>query len=54
VIANGEGTHDVWVRAERSGGGSGRIYTITVAASDGSDNSASRTVTVTVPHSKKK
>lgn len=44
----------VQLRAERSGGGSGRIYTITVEATDESGNSATDTVEVTVPHSKGK
>jgi hypothetical protein len=44
----------VQLRAERSGGGSGRIYTITVKATDESGNTATDTVEVTVPHSKGK
>ncbi|MDX2410583.1 MAG: ExeM/NucH family extracellular endonuclease [Woeseiaceae bacterium] len=42
------------LRAERSGGGTGRIYTITYLATDSCDNSATATTTVTVPHSKGK
>ena len=41
--------HHVQLRAERSGVGSGRIYTITITCTDGPGNSSSRTVTVTVP-----
>jgi outer membrane protein assembly factor BamB len=37
------------LRAERAGNGSGRIYTITYQATDESDNSATTSVTVTVP-----
>ena len=37
------------LRAERSGKGTGRIYTITVACTDASGNTAISTVTVTVP-----
>jgi hypothetical protein len=37
------------VRAERSGNGKGRIYTITVEARDASGNTATGTVTVSVP-----
>ena len=37
------------LRAERSGGGTGRIYTITYEAQDKSGNKATRSVTVTVP-----
>lgn len=44
----------VQLRAERSGNGSGRIYTITVEATDEAGNSATDTVEVTVPHSKGK
>jgi len=44
------GDHTLQVRAERSGGGSGRIYTITIEAVDLSGNTAHATVTVTVPH----
>jgi len=45
------GDHKVKLRAERSGKGSGRIYTITVQASDAAGNlSNPKTVTVTVPH----
>ena len=39
------------VRAERSGAGTGRIYTITYEAEDHSGNKTTRTVTVTVPKS---
>jgi hypothetical protein len=40
------------LRAERAGNGPGRIYTITVEGSDAAGNSATGTVTVTVPHNK--
>jgi hypothetical protein len=42
--------HNVRLRSERSGGGSGRIYTITITCTDGGGNSTVKTVTVTVPH----
>jgi hypothetical protein len=39
------------LRAERSGSGGDRVYTLAVQCSDGSGNtSAARTVAVTVPH----
>ena len=41
------------LRAERSGTGNGREYTITVECTDDTGNSSSDTVTVTVPHDKK-
>jgi hypothetical protein len=40
------------LRAERSGVGTGRIYTITYQATDGCGNFATQSVTVTVPKSK--
>ena len=38
------------LRAERDGGGSGRVYTITVESRDGGGNASTRTVEVRVPH----
>jgi hypothetical protein len=38
------------LRAERSGGGSGRVYTVTVRCTDDSGNSATRSVQVPVAH----
>jgi uncharacterized repeat protein (TIGR01451 family) len=46
--------HLVRLRAERAGGGSGRIYTITITATDASGNQTTSTVTVQVPKSQKK
>jgi hypothetical protein len=45
------GTDDdtFYVRAERSGTGTGRIYTVTYAVTDGSGNTSSASATVTVP-----
>lgn len=42
------------VRAERSGSGSGRVYTITVRCVDASGNESLKSVSVTVPKSQKK
>ena len=41
---------NIYLRAERAGTGSGRIYTISYAAVDASGNRATDSVTVTVPH----
>lgn len=38
------------LRAERSGRGSGRVYTLTVVCADAAGNEAAGTATVTVPH----
>jgi hypothetical protein len=38
------------LRAERSGRGTGRVYTSTIQCTDASDNSSTKTVTVNVPH----
>jgi len=46
------GDHAVKLRAERAGGGPGRVYTLTLQAQDAAGNlSATRTVTVKVPKS---
>ena len=42
------------LRAERSGGGSGRVYTITYMVTDDCGNSATASATVTVPKSQAK
>jgi uncharacterized repeat protein (TIGR01451 family) len=47
-----DATH-VRLRAERAGAGSGRIYTITVTATDSAGYSSTSQVTVTVPKNKK-
>jgi hypothetical protein len=43
------GNLTVKLRSERSGKGTGRVYTITVACTDASGNRSTRTVAVTVP-----
>jgi hypothetical protein len=48
------GDLSVNLRAERSGKGSGRIYTITVECQDGSGNKSTKAVSVTVPHDRSK
>jgi hypothetical protein len=39
------------LRAERSGSGAGRVYTITVRCRDASNNSSTAKAAVRVPHS---
>jgi len=50
IVIHPDGTIDL--RAERSGTGEGRIYTITYQATDACGNSTVATATMTVPHSK--
>ncbi|HEV7786801.1 MAG TPA: hypothetical protein VGQ28_15760 [Thermoanaerobaculia bacterium] len=40
----------VLLRAERNGGGSGRIYTVTITCTDTAGSSSDAAVTVTVAH----
>jgi hypothetical protein len=47
-----EDAHHVKLRAERSGTGTGRVYTITITCTDGAGNSSIKTVTVNVPLNK--
>ncbi|MBI2730564.1 MAG: T9SS type A sorting domain-containing protein, partial [Sphingobacteriales bacterium] len=42
--------HSLQLRAERAGNGSGRVYTITITATDVCGNSSTKTVTVVVSH----
>jgi hypothetical protein len=46
------GPHRAMLRAERSGRGPGRVYTINIAVSDLSGNTTNGSVQVTVPHSR--
>jgi hypothetical protein len=48
------GEHSLKLRAERGGKGSGRVYTITIQATDASGNAATAQVTVSVPHDQRK
>lgn len=50
VEQDGAGLVDVWVRAERSGLGEGRVYSLSAVATDGSGNGTSSAGTVRVPH----
>jgi hypothetical protein len=47
------GDHELTLRAERSGQGNGRLYTITIQATDLSGNVSESSTTVLVPHDKK-
>lgn len=49
-----DGPLSVSLRAERSGTGTGRIYTITVTCEDVAGNTSAASTTVTVPHSRRK
>jgi len=59
-LGDGDTAHDIIIiddfhfklRAERSGGGAGRIYTITYMVTDSCGNSTTTSVTVNVPHNK--
>ena len=42
--------HNILLRAERSGKGTGRVYTINIVSTDASGNSSYKMVTVAVPH----
>ncbi len=42
------------LRAERSGHGNGRVYMLTVECVDGSGNTSSSSVDITVPHDQRK
>lgn len=53
-IDNAAGTIALRLRAERFGKGEGRVYTITVTATDASSNQSSAIVEVCVPHDKRK
>jgi hypothetical protein len=43
----------VRLRAERSGAGNGRTYTITITCTDSAGNPTSKSITVSVPKGKK-
>ncbi len=48
------GTIALCLRAERAGSGDGRVYTVTITATDGSLNQSVATVDIRVPHDKRK
>ncbi|HEY5999590.1 MAG TPA: zinc-dependent metalloprotease family protein [bacterium] len=49
-VAAGTDDREFQVRAERAGGGDGRVYTVTYEVQDASGNVTTHTATVTVPH----
>lgn len=50
IVTNPDGTFSL--RAERSGSGSGRVYTLTYSATDIDGNNTTAAATITVPHNK--
>ncbi len=52
ISANLDGTYDVYVRAERSGNGNGRLYTISMQAMDSIGNTTGDSVEVSVAKNK--
>jgi hypothetical protein len=54
VIDQVNGIITLQLRAERSGTGSGRIYTITITGTDTSGNTSQAKVEIIVPHDKGK
>jgi len=53
VIDQDNGIITLQLRAERSGSGDGRIYTITITATDETNNSSQAQVNIIVPHDKR-
>lgn len=54
VVDQTIGTITLQLRAERSGSGDGRVYTVTITATDDSGNHTSADVEIIVPHDKRK
>ena len=52
VIDQASGVIFLELRAERSGSGNGRVYTIRITATDGAGNSSLADVQIIVPHDK--
>lgn len=53
IIHQENGIITFQLRAERSGKGTGRVYTVTITATDTSNNSSTANIEITVPHDKK-
>lgn len=54
IVTNADGSVDVYLRAERSGKGGGRTYTVTVTATDSEGNSGGVSFTASVAKSRGK
>lgn len=54
VVQESDGSYSVYLRAERSGQGAGRIYTVDITAPDEADNTVSEQVQFIVAHDKRK
>lgn len=52
-VSPGTADTHLLLRAERSGGGAGRVYTATYQAVDAKGNTTTASVQISVPHSKK-
>ena len=50
LVENDDGSIDVYLRAERSGNGEGRTYTVSIRAEDSSGNVSEDAVDIGVPH----
>ena len=53
-VDNATGEIQLRLRAERSGSDDGRVYTVTITATDEADNSSTAIVEIRVPHDKRK
>lgn len=53
-FAAGDAANRGWLRAERSGRGPGRVYSLTYSVEDGAGNAATCQATVAVPHDRRK
>jgi hypothetical protein len=49
VVNNGDGSFDIWLRAEHAEHGKGRVYTVTATATDCAGNTSQSIATVSVP-----
>jgi len=53
-VDNATGEIQLKLRADRSGSGDGRIYTVTITATDEANNSSAAIVEIRVSHNKRK